>query len=30
MDGILQNVTEFDGKINLTFLQLYMHKLLIA
>lgn len=30
MEGILQNVTEGDGKINLTFLQLYMHKLLIA
>ena len=30
MDRILQNVTEGDGKVNLTFLQLYMHKLLIA
>lgn len=30
MERILQNVTEGDGKINLTFLQLYMHKLLIA
>ncbi|MDX2067048.1 MAG: ATP-binding protein [Haliscomenobacter sp.] len=30
MDRLLQNVTEGDGKINLTFLQLYMHKLLIA
>jgi hypothetical protein len=30
MERILQNVTEGDGKVNLTFLQLYMHKLLIA
>ncbi|AEE49071.1 ATP-binding protein [Haliscomenobacter hydrossis] len=28
MDRILQNVTEGDGKVNLTFLQLYMYKLL--
>jgi AAA+ ATPase superfamily predicted ATPase len=28
MERILQNVTEGDGRINLTFLQLYMHKLL--
>lgn len=28
MERILQNVTEGDGKMNLTFLQLYMHKLL--
>lgn len=28
MERILQNVTEGDGKVNLTFLQLYMHKLL--
>jgi len=28
MERILDNVMEGDGKINLTFLQLYMHKLL--